>query len=356
MGIITSYGKWNLDKNEWCYLPEHREIGRSFAFADYEKIINNENSSIDYVILAYGTRVEDDSKDFINIKESKRGIDKVISYFKKLNKNIVIKLFLMDADAPIMEDAKMLAMYIDNLSLLTSTNSVNLLGLSKGGAMSFNVPKYFKKKSSFEKTNIYTIATPFTGTKLASPGIFYPEVKKLIVSKFGNNKLSNMVYNSIISVYEGISSNSHMDYDIAMLGGIPEDKLNLYDDSLIKNMFSNENVDAISRISNYRNLVTGIDNKTLGEAIRTMNFTGIAMCILNELFFDGKSDGMVMVDAQREIELQVGMDGLKSDILTSAHHDVGSNDRVFNNVLHIVDDTIDEHNDKISYKVRKRTM
>ena len=70
------------------------------------------------------------------------------------------------------------------------------------------------------------------------------------------------------------------------------------------------------------------------------------MCILNELFFDGKSDGMVMVDAQREIELQVGMDGLKSDILTSAHHDVGSNDRVFNDVLHIVDDTIDEHNDK----------
>ena len=283
MGIITSYGKWNLDKNEWCYLPEHREIGRSFAFADYEKIINNENSSIDYVILAYGTRVEDDSKDFINIKESKRGIDKVISYFKQLNKNIVIKLFLMDADAPIIENAKMLAMYIDNLSLLTSTNSVNLLGLSKGGAMSFNVPKYFKKKSSFVKTNIYTIATPFTGTKLASPGIFYPEVKKIVTSKLGDTQLSNLVYRNLISIYEGISSNSHMDYDIAMLGGIPEEKSQFYDETLIRDMFSSDNLNAISRLNAYKNLVTGIDDKTLNESIRTLNLTGIGLCILDDL-------------------------------------------------------------------------
>lgn len=220
--------------------------------------------------------------------------------------------------------------------------------------MSFNVPKYFRRLSSFEKSNVYTVAAPFTGTKLASPGIFYPEVEKLIKSKLGNNKISNMVYNSLISVYEGVSSNSHMDYDIAMLGGISGDKLKLYDESLIKNMFSKENIDAISRLSNYKNLVTGIDDKTLGEAIRTMNFVGIGLCVLNSLFFDGKSDGMVMTDAQREVESVIEIPNFKSDILVSSHHDVASCERVFNDVLHIVDNTIEEHTDMVKYRSRRR--
>ena len=353
MGIIDVKGKWNLNNNSWCENVVCDSRGRSFAFVNYEEIINNENEGIDYLIFAYGTRVEDCSKDFLTVKDSYMGIDKAISYFKKLNKNIVISLFLMDADAPIVEDARKIARYIDNLSMLPNTNSVNLVGMSKCGAMLFNTPKFFKRESSFRKTSVYTVATPFTGTKLASPSIFYPEIERLIVSKFGKNKLSDIVYRELIKMYEGVSSNSHMDYDIAMLGGITGDKLRLYDDSLIKNMFSKDNIEAISRLSNYRNLVTGIDDKTLGEAIRTMNFNGIGLCLLNELFFDEKSDGMVTTDAQREIERQEGMDFLKSDLLLSSHHDVASNNRVFGNVLYILNDTIDEHNEKIKYRSRK---
>jgi len=353
MGIIDVKWKWDLNKNDWSENLDYNSRGRAFAFVNYEEIINNVNEGIDYLIFAYGTRVEDCSKYFLTVRDSYMGIEKVISYFKKLNKNIVVSLFLMDADAPIVEDAKKVAQYIDNLSMLSNTNSVNLVGVSKCGAMLFNTPKFFKRESSFRKTNVYTVATPFTGTKLASPSIFYPEVEKLITSKLGKNKLSGMVYRELINIYEGVSSNSHMDYDIAMLGGITGDKLKLYDDTLIKNMFSKNNIDAISRVSNYRNLVTGIDDKTLGEAIRTMNFNGIGLCVLNELFFEGKSDGMVTTDAQREIERQDGMDGLKSDILLSSHHDVASNNRVFGDVLYIVNDTIDEHNDKVKYRSRK---
>ena len=353
MGYIDVVGKWNLNNNNWDYNTEYNYRGRSFAFVNYEDIINNKNEGIDYLIFAYGTRVEDCSKDFFTVRDSYMGIDKVIRYFKKLNKNIVVSLFLMDADAPIVEDAKKMAQYIDNLSILQNTNSVNLIGVSKCGAMLFNTPKYFKREISFRKTNLYTVATPFIGTKLASPSIFYPEVERLIVSKLGKNKISDIVYKELIKMYESVSSNSHMDYDISMLGGISLDKLKLYDDSLIKNMFSKDNIDAISRISNYRNLVTGIDNKTLSEAIRTMNFNGIGLCLLNELFFDGKSDGMVTTAAQREIERQIGMEDLKSDLLVSSHHDVASNNRVFGDILYILNDTIDEYNEKVKYRSRK---
>lgn len=350
MGVINVYGKWDLNRCDWNEEFNHNDRGRAFAIAKYEEIINDEYGLIDYVILAYGTRVEDHSRDYINIKDSINGIDKVINYFKNRNKNVIIELFLMDADAPIIEDARKIASYIDNLAILSTTNSINLVGLSKCGAMSFNVPKYFKTVSSFNKTNIYTIASPFTGTKLASPGIFYPEVKKKIISIFGDNKMANLVYNNLISVYEGVSSNSHMDYDIAMLGGISGDKLKLYDDSLIKNMFSKDNLDAIQRISSYRNLITEIDDRTFGEAVRTLNFNGIGLCILNDMFFDGKSDGMVYVSAQREVENYFENIGFKSDVLISSHHDVASNNRVFNDVLYIVDDTIDEYNDKVKYR------
>ena len=147
-----------------------------------------------------------------------------------------------------------------------------------------------------------------------------------------------------------------MDYDIAMLGGISFDKLKLYDDSLIKNMFSKSNIDAISKVASYRNLVTGIDEKTLGETFRTMNFTGIGLCLLNDMFFDGKSDGMVMVEDQKVVNLQEGMEFLNNDILTASHHDVASNRRIFNDILHIIDDTIDEYDDKKKYKVKKRNL
>ena len=271
MGYISIINKWNLEENKWQEPLTKEDKGRSASFANYKGIYNNVEAGIDYVILAYGTRLEDHSKNFQDIKDTKCGIDKIISYFENKNKNVNVQLYMMDTDAPIVEDAKLLAEYIDKLANQIGVNSINFVGLSKGGAMAFHIPKYFKNPASFSKSNIYTVASPFEGTRMASPKIFYPDVKKLIISKLGDNKLSNSVYKALISFYESISSNSHMDYDIAMLGGIPDDKLHLYDDSLIKDMFSNQNINAITKVANYKNLVTGIDDKTLKESLKTMN-------------------------------------------------------------------------------------
>lgn len=349
MGKINVYAKWDLNENEWV-MPTTNQYGRSFALAGYEQIINNISEKVNYIIIGAGTRVEDHSKDFRNINEKKLRIDTVLNHYSKKNGNYCVRAFLMDADAPIIEDAKLLAEYVDALAVLPTTNSINIIGLSKSSDMNFYMPRFFKEINSFRKTNMFNIAPPYTGTRLASPLLFYSDVKNLIISKFGDNKLGTLVYNNLIKVYENISSNSHMDYDIAIPGGIPKEKFNLYDENFIKNIFSNDNVQAIKNLNSFKNIITGIDKNTWKEALRTGNFYGLGLCLLDDIFFENKSDGMVYVDAQREVESILN---LKSHVLKSTHHDVNSNTRAFKEVLRIVDDTIEESEEKkVFYKSR----
>jgi hypothetical protein len=349
MGQIQVFGKWSLEKGIWIKNPDEKEFGRSFAIANYDRIINDDGK-INYIIFTHGSRVEDHSKNFFEIKEKKAGMKNIISHYQNSNGNYCIKLFLMDADAPIVEDAKLLAKYIEMLAAMPTTNSVNIIGLSKCSVMNFYLPRFFKTAATFDKTNIYNIAAPYDGTKLASPLIFYPEVKKVISSKISNERLANTIYQKIISFYEGISSNSHMDYDIAISGGIPESKQHVYDEMFIKNVFVDENVEAVKKLNSFKNFVTGIDSNTLKEAISTMNFTGIGLCILNDVFFEKKSDGMVYISSQQQVDDVVG---IKSYKLVSAHHDVPNNTRAMNDVLSAVDDTIGEFNEKAKRLIKK---
>lgn len=339
MGTIEIVAKYDLANQRWNFHPNVIDYGRSFAFANYEEIINNEIGKIDYIIINHGSRVEDHSKDFRNIKEKEVQMDHVIDHYRRNNGNYVIKLFLMDADAPIVEDAKLFAHYIDGLVLSPNTNSINLIGLSKCSAMNFYIPRFFQNPKSFEKTKIFNIAAPYTGTKLASPLIFYPEVKQWICSKIGDHLLSEKIYNQLIAYYEGISSNSHMDYDIAISNGIPPSKSDVYDAGFIQNIFCADNIEAMKKIQTFKNFITGIDSHTFREALRTMNMVGMGLCILDDLFFNHQSDGMVYTDSQRKVDDVLD---IKSQRLKSTHHDVNSNIRAFNEVLGEVDDTIEE--------------
>ena len=348
MGRIESFGKWNLKDMNWQCIRNSYELGRSFAIASYDDIINNDGK-IDYIIIANGSRVEDHSKDGFEIKERELRIDNVLSHYGNLNGNYSVKVFLMDADAPIIEDARRLAYYIEKLALSPKTNSVNVIGLSKCGVMNFYIPSFFRNPNTFSKTNIYNIAAPYDGTKLASPLIFYPELKKYIFSIFRNERITEFVYNKVISMYEGVSSNSHMDYDIAIPGGIPQDKIHLYDERLVKEVFRDKNVSAIQRLNCFRNMVTGINSNTLKEALLTMNYAGIGLCLFDDIFFDNKSDGMVLTASQEKVGQYLDVNQYR---LEGAHHDVNSNIRVFNEVLSVVDDTIDEFNVKSRSKKR----
>ena len=273
MGTIDIFAKWDLEKNEWVQSSDLKDRGRSFAIASYKRIIND-NGKINYIIIDQGSRVEDHSKDFSTIKETEVRIDNVISHYERCNGNYDIKLFLMDADAPIIEDAKLFANYVDYLASLPDTNSVNIVGLSKCSVMNFYVPRFFKNRETFKKTNVYNIASPYEGTKFASPKIFYPEIKRVFKSDIVCNIL-------VKNVYEKKSSNSHMDYDIAIPGGIPDERIHLYDENFIKNVFCTDNVEAVKRLNSFKNILTSIDSSVIKEAIMTGNKQGILMCIFN---------------------------------------------------------------------------
>lgn len=348
MANIEFFGKWDLQNNIWINNPSSSDYGRSLAITNYDKIINDDGK-IDYIIFAHGTRVENHFKNTSKINEKAAGISHIINHYKQCNGNYDIKLFLVDADAPIIEDAKFLAKYIECLADLPTTNSINVIRLSKCGCMNLYVPSFFKNPDTFKKTNIYNVASPYDGTKMASPLVLYPEVKQIISSKINNEKIVNFIYEKIIETYEGICSNSHMDYDIAIPGSVPDLRKNVYDKSFIENVFSCNNIEAIKKLNSFKNLFTGIDSNTLKEAISTMNFVGIGLCILNDVLFDKKSDGFVYIDSQRKIESILDM---KSYQLVSSHHDIISNTRVFNDVLGVIDDTMDEFNDKVKKLVK----
>lgn len=142
MGKINVIAKWNLEKSKWV-TPDKMQFGRSFAIGKYEQIINNPTLKYDYIIIANGSRVEDHSKDYTTIKEKEIRMDNVIKYYKNSGSNYKIQVFLMDADAPIIEDARLLAKYIDSLSILPTTSTVNIIGLSKCGAMNLYIPQFF---------------------------------------------------------------------------------------------------------------------------------------------------------------------------------------------------------------------
>ena len=93
MGEIKVFGKWNLEKGIWIKNPNANEFGRSFAIANYEKIIND-NGKINYIIFVRGSRVEDHSKNFFDINEKEAVINNIINnyttiYYKsRINKKI----------------------------------------------------------------------------------------------------------------------------------------------------------------------------------------------------------------------------------------------------------------------------
>lgn len=342
IGTVQTIGKYDLSTNSWRRPKNKYELGGSFSIVNYELIRNNEKADFHYIIICPGSRVEDHSKNFIKVDAKESGINNVINYFKDKNENYIIKLFLMDADAPIEADAEMMAKYIDSIANDPFAKSVNLVGISKCGAMSFNVPKYFRNPMSMLLTNIFTVAAPFIGTRMASPKLLYSDVKRIVTSQFGDNKLTDLLYDKLIELYESISSNSHMDYDIAIPDGITDDKLSVYDRSFIANMFSLKSLTSITMVRTYQNITTGIDNKTLMEAIRTCNVNGIGLCIMDDLIFNKTSDGMVPKDAQRSIEKYFDPDTFRTYNLLSSHHDVMGNKRVVNDLCGIVSDVIEE--------------
>lgn len=337
MGLINIIGKWNLKENKWSK-PNKNELGKSFSFGIYNPIINDENNNeINYIIIANGTRLEQHSKDAKTIDEKELRIDYVRKQLEKKNENYQIISLFMDSDAPIIEESKLFSEYIDSLAIQENTKSINIISVSKCGTMSFYIPRFFKYEESFNKTSLHNIAVPYQGTKLASPFVIFDEVKSFLNAKLGKNELSKQSYLALLKLYKEICSCSHMDYDISLPGGIPQEEKKKYDRNFLKNIFSKENIESIKRIHLFKNYTTEIDEKTFIEALLSLNLKGMGLCLFDDFFFHGKSDGLTSLHSQRSVEKALN---IKSSHLKSMHHDVTSIPKVYDVLLKDIDESI----------------
>ena len=91
-----------------------------------------------------------------------------------------------------------------------------------------------------------------------------------------------------------------------------------------------ENIDAIKKINQFKNYTTEIDEKTFIEALLSLNLKGIGLCLADEFFFHGKSDGLTSLHSQKTVEKVLD---IKSEHLKSAHHDVTSIPKVYDKIL-----------------------
>ena len=362
MAIITGHRKWDNNEYNWTESNEDN-LSISGAFAHYTPIIHNPDEGINYIICTYGNRVEDNTKNPTTLSDSKMNLNKFMDYFKTKEENYKLITYFMDKDAPIVEDSKRVASYIDLLNASSNTKSVTLFSLSKGSCLATYVPKFIKKEESLKKLNVINVAAPYEGTILASPRIFYPMIKELF---FG----SEVLYKVFKNVYESISSNSHMDYDIAVKDGIclqsynafsndfidalsmdkilnnkellklvkdiTENPYKYYDPSFISDIFSEENIEALKKIKSFTNLTTGIDENTLIDSIKRLNVVGIAMCFINKHFLDSEGDGLVKTSSEKLIENYMD---IKSTHLDSAQHNI-VRDKQFTKVLEITHNVI----------------
>ena len=255
MSHITPIAKYDEDKKEFSTIVSASQ--RIFAYSTIRRtvIFDESNDHFDYIIFANGNRVKDISRDGRHPYQERDYTQKIANYFRNKKKNVIIEHLLVDKDAPLDVDSRLFANYVDSLSDQENIDTISLIGHSKCGNVFFNMPKYFRKEQSFAKTSLITTATPFQGCLIASPKIFLKGVKEVVEAKLPT-PLSGVVYQALENYYNGISSHSHMDNDIA-LPGYTSDK---YDPEFIRGMFDIANINAVKRLRYYYNFITGIDD------------------------------------------------------------------------------------------------
>lgn len=338
-GKVKHLSKYDKNDKKWRECRTVYENGRCASIVEYRPIIKETEDGINYVIVAYNTTLEVISENYDVVSGRELSMDKIYEHFNNENDNYYIQLFLMDADAPIVEDACKLAEYIDTLSLNPKTKSINLIGISECGAMSFYVPRFFKAEDSYKKTNIYTVGTPFNGTITYSPKIIYELIKDRIISRFRDNSFSKILQKRMIALYKDMLASSHRYHDVAVLGVIPSDKLEFYDASFVMGIFSKENVLAIRKLQSYKNFILQINSKVVMEAVKKHNKPSLKYCLMDSVLFGGNnSDGVVPINSQESVKEYLG-DIVTSEVLYSTHN-VLENDSALIGILDAVNDTI----------------
>lgn len=324
--------------NEWRECRSDYEKSRCASIVEYKSPLKSSEEEVNYVIIACNRTLESITENCDTVSGSELSMNKIYEWFSNQGYNYRLQVFLMDADAPIREDANLLAQYIDTLAINPKTKSINLLGISECGAMSFYVPRFFASEDSYKKTNVITVGTPFNGTITHSPKRIYELIEDKIISISGDTAFTEKLSKRIISIYRNMRINSHRFYDVAVINGIPIGKMEFYDESFIRKMFSMKNLHAIQKVRSYKNFALQINMKVIVEAMKKRNKTSLKYCLMDRILFDGKdSDGIVPVESQKSIKEFLGNIGT-SEVLYATNNVLEED--AFNQILSYVSETI----------------
>ena len=202
----------------------------------------------------------------------------------------------------------------------------------------FNSIKYMKNKSNLKNINLFTISTPFLGSPLASPKVIFPVIKR-VAGPIG------------IYWFNSVSSRNHLDFDIAVSGGMTEEFMDNYDPNFIKNILSDENISAIKKINFYQNITTLDEKGSLLKSFEDGVFKdSFLMFLSDKILLGGHTDGMVSYDSQNAVEKYLNTNHLH---LEKSFHSLVVEDKEFTTIF--LDDmysVIDNKYKKIKKLVR----
>lgn len=336
MAAVHGIKKWDLEQNHWRAIASLEEAKRALSIVKVEEIKHNESDEINYIIIGDGYRVENVTNDVTKVSDRNKEIANAVAYFEKRHENYAIEIMLVDNDAPLTKESRFLAEYIDSLAFQKNVKTISFIGSSKCGVMAFDLIKYFRCSASLYKTRLYSLSAPYKGTIMASPLYLEREIEKMVHAKISNKALADKISKSVLNEYYKVFSNSHMDLDIAIPGGVPGRMLNVYDPTFLEKIFSSDNITAYYRGVYFQNISTEIGTKTLKEVLKSGNLAGLGLCILNDCVQDGPSDGMVLRSSSRAIDDQI----CKKSRTIYAPHNILSIPKFSKEIYDIVDENI----------------
>ncbi|MCI8636854.1 MAG: hypothetical protein HFJ36_03205 [Clostridia bacterium] len=123
--------KYSLEENQWNEVSKEN-TGKAFSVVKYStefgKLANNPNSYFEYFILLDGMRAENYSETGTSFDgNSGWGIKNYLNYLENKNSRIKALTVLVDKDAPLEEQSKLLAHKINKLKDMKRCKKINIL-------------------------------------------------------------------------------------------------------------------------------------------------------------------------------------------------------------------------------------
>lgn len=301
-----------------------------------------------------GNRRENYSNTGKSAQSSGWGISTFLSVIDNCGSKIKVENILLDNDAPLEEQAKIIAKHINELKENNKCKKINILGISKCGCISVALLKYLDE-TNLGKLNIMAYSAPYRGTIYASPVSLYNKVDEVINSipqelldkivpflkkikpremeGYRQTELSRTIKN----IHWRLFSKSHMDYDISSIDedGVPRRHKNKYDEKFLTELFDKNTLSMLKKVK-FTNITTYCTENTLRQAIMTRNINAIMLYLSDKTIFAGKlSDGMVELTSSRYIEEicekhNINISKLK---VSDGHHDISTDAEIIKKVV-----------------------